>query len=236
MAPRFGASRVARGLLRAETGAMLASHSRASMRSRGGATLVSSIPIGHRKTCRRLNEPGHAHALTFSCFRRRPFLSKDRTRLWLVDAVERARNRHCFDLWAWVIMPEHVHLLICPREREYSISSILTTIKQSVAKRALTHVRQQAPAFLSQMEDRQPNGSVTHRFWQRGGGYDRNLVEPRVIWAEIEYFHANPVRRGLCLWPMDWEWSSVREAERPGSGRLRLNLESLPRTKDGTPV
>jgi hypothetical protein len=42
------------------------------------------------------------------------------------------------------------------------------------------------------MEDRQPGGLVHHRFWQRGGGYDRNLTEPRTIWAEIANIHANP--------------------------------------------
>jgi putative transposase len=156
---------------------------------RGG--LFVTVPVGHRKRCRRIDEPGHAHALTFSCFRRQPFLSKDRSRQWLVEGIERAREKHQFDLWAWVIMPEHAHLLVCPRKREYSISSILTTIKQSVAKRSLVYVRQHAPAFLSKMEDRQPNGNVSYRFWQRGGGYDRNLIEPRTIWAEIEYLHAN---------------------------------------------
>jgi putative transposase len=195
-----------------------------------------TVPVGHRKKCRRIDEPGHAHALTFSCFGRQPFLGKDRSRQWLVDAIERARDRHRFDLWAWVIMPEHAHLLICPRDRDYSISSILTTIKQSVAKRSLIYVRQHARAFLSKMEDRQPNGNVSFRFWQRGGGYDRNLIEPGTIWAEIEYLHANPVRRGLCKRPLDWEWSSAREGERPGTGLLRLNLESLPRTKDGTAI
>jgi putative transposase len=133
-------------------------------------------------------------------------------------------------------MPEHAHLLICPRERDYSISSILTTVKQSVAKRSLVYVRRHAPAYLARMEDRQPNGNVRYRFWQRGGGYDRNLFDPAVIWAEMEYLHANPVRRGLCERPLDWEWSSAREGARPGTGRIRLNLESMPRTQDGSPT
>ena len=149
-----------------------------------------------RKTCRRLNEPGHAHALTFSCFQRRPFLSKDRSRQWLVEAIDRARVTQQFDLWAYVIMPEHVHILLCPHGRDYSMASILTAIKKSVANRAITYVRHNAPGFLPQMEDRQPNGAVAYRFWQRGGGYDRNLFEPSYIWQMIEYIHANPCRRG----------------------------------------
>jgi len=91
---------------------------------------------GHRKTCRRDSEPGHAQSLAFSCVCRRPFLSKDRGRLWLVEAVDRARQKHAFDLWAYVILPEHVHLLIWPREPRYSISQMLTSMKRPVALKA----------------------------------------------------------------------------------------------------
>lgn len=186
-----------------------------------------------RKSCHRLNEPGHAHALTFSCFQRRPFLSRDRSCQWLLDAIDRARDTHHFDLWAYVVMPEHVHILLCPREREYSISSILNSIKKSVSNRAIRFVSQHAPGFLAQMEDRQHDGSVSHRFWQRGGGYDRNLFEPRYIWQMIEYIHANPCRRGLCIRSIDWRWSSALEWECPGRGLLRVDRESVPRTMQG---
>ncbi len=122
------------------------------------------------------------------------FLSKDRSRQWVIDAISKARERHCFHLWAYVVMPEHVHILLWPSLPTYSISQILTTIKQSVSKRSLLYVRQYAPGFLKQMEDRQPNGTLHYRFWQRGGGYDRNLTEPTTIWFEIDYIHNNPSR------------------------------------------
>lgn len=130
-------------------------------------------------------------------------------------------------------MPEHVHLLLLPRTPDYSISSILKTLKQSVTSVALVFVRESALESLHQFEDRQPNGSVSYRFWQRGGGYDRNLTEPRTIFAEIDYIHANPVRRGLCERPINWRWSSALEYENPGTGALRLNLDSLPTTDRG---
>jgi putative transposase len=187
----------------------------------------------HHKACQRFNQAGHAHALTFSCVCRRPFLSKDRSRMWLVEAIDQARQIHAFDLWAYVVMPEHAHLLIWPRKPMYSISRILTSIKRPVSRKALSYVRTSAPNFLSQMEDRQPGGRVHHRLWQRGGGYDRNLTEPKSIWAETDYYHANPVRRGLCDTPTAWPWSSARELEQPGSGQLRLDLSSLPRTLQG---
>ena len=182
----------------------------------------------HRKQCKRYNIPGHAHALTFSCFQRQAFLSKDGSRQWLVEAIDRARGKHCFHVWAYVIMPEHAHLLLWPTELEYDISEILNSIKQSVAKRALLHVRCKAPGFLTRMEDRQPNGKVHYRFWQRGGGYDRNVVEPAAVYQQIEYIHNNPVRRGLCARPEDWKWSAAADYASTGSGPLTIDRESLP--------
>jgi putative transposase len=51
---------------------------------------------------------------------------------------------------------------------------------------------------------------LRQRFWQRGGGYDRNITSTEALPAVIEYIHANPVRRGLVARAEDWEWSSAR--------------------------
>jgi putative transposase len=125
-------------------------------------------------------------------------------------------------------MPEHAHLLIWPTELTYDVSDILNSIKQSVAKRALVYVRREAPAFLARMEDRQPSGRAHYRFWQRGGGYDRNVVEPNTVYQEIEYMHNNPVRRGLCERAEDWHWSSAADYARRRAGPVRIDMESLP--------
>ena len=181
----------------------------------------------HRKTCQRYNIPGHAHALTFSCFRRQAFLSKDASRQWLIERIDRARQKAHFHVWAYVIMLEHAHLLVWPTEPVYDISDVLNSIKQSVAKRALLFVHRHAPEFLSRMEDRQPNGRVHFRFWQRGGGYDRNVFEPATVFEQLVYMHNNPVRRGLCVKPEDWLWSGAADYAGIRVGPLRLDRESL---------
>ena len=83
------------------------------------------------------------------------------------------------------------------------------------------------------MLDRQPNGDEHDRFWQRGGGYDRNLTEPHTIWAEIDYLHMNPVRRGLRERAVDWHWSSAADYLAVRQGPWVLHPESLPRTPVG---
>jgi putative transposase len=182
-----------------------------------------------RKTCRRYNDVGHAHSLTFSCFKRQPLLSKDRTRQWLLQALDDARRALHFDLWAYVIMPEHCHVLLWPGEERYSTSQILYAIKMPVARNAIDWLKANAPERMEMLLDEQPNGKALYRFWQRGGGYDRNLVEPATIHATIEYIHNNPVRRGLVQHAEDWPWSSAGFYAGEEDAKLQMDPSSLPR-------
>jgi putative transposase len=162
-----------------------------------------------RKQVRHLDEAGHAHFLTFSCYRRMALLGKDRTRWWLVEALEVAREKHRFDLWAWVIMPEHVHLLVWPREPAYRIATILADLKRPVGRHAIDYLQEHAPEFLEQLTVRNRNRTY-RRFWQAGPGQDRNVYDPEAAHDIVDYIHHNPVRRGLVLRPEDWPWSSAR--------------------------
>jgi putative transposase len=157
---------------------------------------------------RNIDEPGHAHALTFCCYRRLRFLAAERACRWLVRAIEDARRRWDFDVWAYVFMPEHAHLIVRPRGPESRVAAILKGIKQPVGRRALLYLEAHAPHWLPRLS-RQRNGRVERLFWQSGGGYDRNLVEPRSLMAAIDYLHLNPVRRGLVERAADWTWSSA---------------------------
>ena len=161
--------------------------------------------FGHRKTRKVYDLDGDAHFLTFSCFRRLPLLGKDRSCQWLVEAIGLARKKHPFDLWGWVIMPEHVHLVLWPHAN-VRIASILTTMKQSVSRRAIRWLSENTPKFLPNLLDQQPNGKQSYRFWQRGGGYDRNLRSTRDVHEKISYVHRNPVK--LLLEPPEFESDS----------------------------
>ena len=127
------------------------------------------MPHLHRKTRKTFDTPGDSHFLTFSTFKRLPLLTKNRSCQWMVKAIALSRDQNPFDLWAWVIMPEHIHIVLHPH-RETKIAAILKTMKQSVSKRAVIWFKKHAPEFLTKIEDLQPNGKKSHRFWQRGGG------------------------------------------------------------------
>lgn len=176
-----------------------------------------------RKLRRSFNEVGHAHELTFSCYHRLPLLSKDRTRQWFMEALGKARVQHHFAIWAYVVMPEHAHVLIHPLDERYEVAQVLQSVKQSVSRRATNYLRIHSPQWLERLRVVWPTGRVEHRFWQQGGGYDRNMITSEALWASVEYIHRNPVRRGLVTEETSWEWSSARWYSGIASGGLIID-------------
>ena len=124
-------------------------------------------------------------------------------------------------------MPEHAHVLLLPHEG-VQIGRILQAIKQPVSRKSVSWLRQNDPASLETMLDQQPSGKRSYRFWQRGGGYDRNLWSPEEIHEKIRYIHANPVRSGLVNRPSQWPWSSWRSWHEDDVDKIALDEESLP--------
>ena len=170
--------------------------------------------------------PGDAHELTFCCYKKRPFLTNENARSYLIDSLNASRVRYHFDIWAWVFMPEHVHILIYPLDELYSISSILRSIKQPMAGRMIWHLKKFDLDSLKFLETGLTKPK--YRFWQDGGGYDRNYCSTNEIRKQIDYIHNNPVRRGLVKEPCEWELSSAKDWIKGEAGKIVIDRESVP--------
>jgi len=167
------------------------------------------MPNPRRIHRRNYNEPGHAHELTFSCYHRFAFLQSDRTCHWLADAINAARESLSFDLWAYVFMPDHVHLIVFPRTAPYDIAEIRSAIKLPVARKAIAWLRRESPEWIEKLT-RQRGTRTETLFWQSGGGYDRIVTAPQTLARMIDYVHLNPVRKLLVASAGEWKWSSAR--------------------------
>ncbi|MGE3180730.1 MAG: transposase [Phycisphaerae bacterium] len=185
-----------------------------------------------RKTRRTWNEPGHAHFLTYSTYRRLPMLRAARLCDWALQSLGSLRDKQNVALWAYMIMPEHVHVLLCPRDAKYEMRHILTAIKKPVARAAHQHlIDTNQTDWLAKLHAKVGKRRV-FRFWQPGGGFDHNVFRDRSVPAIMEYIHANPVRRELCKIPEDWAWSSARF----WAGRADFHLQmDRPNDKMGGP-
>jgi putative transposase len=133
----------------------------------------------------RYQESGHLHFITFSCDQRRPYLHSQAARELFEQALETMRTRYGFYVLGYVIMPEHVHLLLT-EPKQVSLSKAIQALKLSVSVRS-TH----------------------HPFWL-ARYYDFNVFTDQKLKEKLRYMHRNPVQRGLAESPNDWTGSSFR--------------------------
>jgi putative transposase len=128
------------------------------------------------------------HFITFSCYNRAPLLATPRSRDVFEQTLERVRRWYGFYVAGYVVMPEHVHLLVTEPERG-QLSLALQMLKQNVARQL-----------------RLPEGGP---FWLERY-YDLNVWTEKKRIEKLRYIHRNPVTRGLVASPEDWAWSSFR--------------------------
>lgn len=176
-----------------------------------------------RKRRQTRNIPGQAHMLTFSCYHGLPLLSKDRSRAWFIESLERSRETWRFKLWAYVVMPDHAHILLLPHDEKHHVEGILKSIKQSVARKAVAYLRENNPAWLDRLRVTWPSGRTEFRFWQQGGGYDRNVFTSDAAIRMARYIHRNPVKAGLIDRPEAWRWSSASWYSRDRAGPITID-------------
>lgn len=159
---------------------------------------------GHRKLMRRWEPAWTARFVTFSCEQRLQLLGNPLVRDVVVDSLFIARARFGFELFAWVIMPEHVHVLARSRDGA-SLGRALRAIKLGSSQRILSRWKELDAPVLSRIV--RPDGRL--RFWQKGGGFDRVVRDRTSFCKNVRYIHRNPVERGLVGTPEEWRWSSV---------------------------
>jgi putative transposase len=136
----------------------------------------------------RYQQCGCFHFVTFSCYRRQPRLGGAAAYGVLERELESVRLRYGFAVAGYVLMPEHVHLLVGEPQRS-ALSVALQVLKQQTSRKL------KAP------------GEV--RFWQRRYS-DFNVWSEEKRIEKLRYIHRNPVARGLVARPEDWPWSSFR--------------------------
>jgi putative transposase len=159
------------------------------------------------------------HFITSSCYQRRPFLNTPPRRTLLVKILEEVRRRYNFVVVGYVVMPEHIHLIISEPERG-TPSTVMQALKQRFARQVLEEWRasqQSVPPRLWE-EEELGEGHV----WQRRF-YDFVLWTKDKRGEKLRYMHRNPVKRGLVLEPEQWEWSSYRHYAFGEKGRVLID-------------
>src|ERR1700688_4273429 len=161
---------------------------------------------------------GHLHFITFSCYRRLPLLRSVRARNAFVQILGEVRDRYGFYLVGYVVMPEHIHLLI-GEPAKGTPSTVIQVLKQRVSRRLRRRKRNAAGQFrlaFAGVDD------SLRRFWQRRF-YDFNVWSLKKRVEKLHYMHMNPLKRKLVDHPKDWPWSSFSFYANPKHGLIRVD-------------
>lgn len=155
---------------------------------------------------------GDLHFITFSCYGRRPYLDRSDSKNVVLSVLEQVRQKYKFSITGYVIMPEHVHLLIGEPEGR-TPSLVIQVLKQNVSRKLKTSVETNPQSF-----------------WQTRF-YDFNIRTEEKRVEKLRYMHRNPVTRGLVASPEQWAWSSYRHYLSGDTGPVEIDTQWSKRWK-----
>ncbi len=155
----------------------------------------------------RISRDTPAPFITIVAKDRLPVFQNDAINSVTCKAIDEARQSHGFLLFAYVIMPDHMHLLTDQPDQP---SNLLRYIKGTIAHRVIDYLKENN--YLSSLE------KLQHEQWKRNHRYslwqqEKNVfsvISESVFMQKVNYIHQNPVRAGLAERAIDYRWSSAR--------------------------
>ncbi len=175
----------------------------------------------------RFHSSGDLHFLTFSCYHRQPLFSIASRRTLFLESLEHIRRRYRFVVLGYVVMPEHVHLLLSEPQCD-NISTVMQALKLSFVRRlsatAVPTSRKIGETWGIPCLDKNDKNETakSHHFWQ-ARFYDFNIWTEKKRIEKLRYIHRNPVTRGLVASPEQWPWSSFHHYLSGERGPVRIN-------------
>ena len=205
----------------------------------------------------RFHHSGQSHFVTFCCYHRSPLFTTDASRRIFESALERVRRSFRLQVYGYVVMPEHVHLLLSEPQQEgapskpdggplkpgvglsgdegapfkpaFGLSGHVPTLADAL-KSLKQGVSRRLIGDLPLKPKPGLNGAPQH-FWQKRY-YDFNIRDYAQFVEKLRYIHRNPVKRGLCDRPEDWPWSSFRHYATGAEGRIEIESEWTARKRE----
>jgi putative transposase len=159
---------------------------------------------------RRYHREGNIYFITNVTFQRKPVLVDNIDLLWTSFGM--IQTKTTYDLIAWVILPDHFHVVIDPQRND--ISNVLQRIKMSFG-------------FLWRKRMNLCSGRVwQNRFW------DHIIRDQKDLNRHIDYVHLNPAKHGYVNSPFDWTHSSIHKYHVEGFYPRDWGLRITPESKD----
>jgi putative transposase len=135
----------------------------------------------------------------------------------LLETLERVRRRYRLAVLGYVVMPEHVHLLVTEPQRA-TLSTAIQALKLGFVCSLVPMSRKTGETWGTPFS----GTPIPNHFWQ-ARFYDFNVWTERKRIEKLRYIHRNPVTRGLVASPEQWHWSSFRWYWCGEKGPVKIN-------------
>src|SRR5438552_2199413 len=155
---------------------------------------------------------GGCYFVTAACLHHQPFLSAPERRTWFTDFLQRHLTEFQSEPVAWVVLPDHYHVVMRVEE-----SRTVPELIQRLHARSATQFNR---------EDGTPGRQVWWSYW------DRCLWTEGDLWSRINYIHRSPVKHGYAASPEEWthsSWRRFRELDPSSEAGLAMHRFPAPR-------
>jgi putative transposase len=157
---------------------------------------------------KRFQQSGQTHFVTFCCHHRRPLFIEAPAKITFENSLERVRRSFTLCIYGYVVMPDHVHLLIS-EPPQATLADAINSLKQGVSRRLI---------------------DGADHFWQKRY-YDFNIRDYSQFQEKLRYIHRNPVERKLCTHSEEWDWSSFPHYATGCERRVQIESEWIARDR-----
>jgi putative transposase len=147
----------------------------------------------------------------------------------ILDNINFYRRKHNFKLLAYVIMPDHLHLLIYPdQDRVEEVSSIMEDLKKFTSRKLRKQMEEdKRNKWLSLFKLKKPKKkNWQYQIWQERFD-DLAIYSLEIARIKINYIHNNPVRKGLVEKAEDYLYSSARNYILEDHSIIRVDTDFL---------
>jgi len=173
----------------------------------------------------KFNDDSYAHFVTTRTYENQPYFKNEEFSNILLKEIGFYSEKYGFEVLGWVIMPDHVHLLLWWDKEEnsaLSISKIMQGIKAGTAMRIIGLLKSKGLERGGGLErvlqatrkdcavSKSHKRNLRYRLWQPGF-YDFNVHSEEKFLEKLNYMHNNPVKAGLVSSPCDYKWSSYKK-------------------------
>lgn len=146
----------------------------------------------------------------------------------IVDSLKYCIKNKGLKLYAWVIMSNHVHLIIGTKDKP--MQDILRDIKRHTSKTITTAIsenhqenRREWLLWFFEREGQRNPGNEHYQFWQQGN-HPIELLGNKLIDQKLDYLHNNPVAAGWVDKPEDYLYCSARDY---AGGKGLIDIEMM---------